>query len=417
MLDELGELLTIDRSTLDGDDAIAFLQRLERIVAHLHAVQAEALVAAASPRRWVDEYLILDPRPDHDEQRTVRIADALREELAAALRWSPATAQARIDRARLLCGSLTATKAALLAGRISPQHAAVIAEAAERVPDGHAELQERVLKVAERTTVARTRQAANRAVLVIDADGAERRRRRARCTRDVFVVDELDGTSMLMARMATDRAHAVMAHVDSAAHALAHEDARGLIGELRSEALESLVLGPARRTGEPLPRSTPRVHLEILVSLETLVGLSEEPAELAGSGPLSADAVAELLADPEVAVTMRRLVVHPSTGHLLDLGRSTYRIPDRLREFIVTRDRVCRFPGCSRRAVRCQIDHAVAWDDGGSTDVGNLGALCVRHHQLKTHGGWRIENSKPDGSCEWLSPQGRRHAEPSRLAS
>ena len=52
--------------------------------------------------------------------------------------------------------------------------------------------------------------------------------------------------------------------------------------------------------------------------------------------------------------------------------------------------------------------------DGGSTSPDNLGALCVRHHQLKTHAGWQITHSRPDGSCEWTSPHGRvyEHAPP-----
>ena len=397
---------------MDADEAITALQELDRELARLHAVQAELLVVAASPERWVDEYLILDPRPGHDEERAIRITDAVREELAVALRWSLATTQARIDSSRLLCGSLTRTKDALSAGTISPQHAAAIVEAAQRVPDHHEELQDRVLKVAERSTVSRTRQAANRAVLTIDPEGAERRRRRARCTRDVFVMDELDGISTLVARMATDRAHAVMTRVDAGAHALGDDGAQGSIGELRSQVFAALVLG-----GHSDAVDSVRAHLDIVVSLDALVGRTDDPAELTGSGSISIDAVQDLLADRGNEVTVRRLIADPRTGHLLDLGRRTYRIPDRLREFIVARDRVCRFPGCGRGAARCQIDHVVAWDDGGSTDVGNLGAVCVRHHQLKTHGGWRIENSKPDGSCEWVSPQGRHYVEPSRLAS
>ncbi len=397
---------------MDADEAITRLQDLERDFARLHARQAELLVAAASPERWVDEYLILDPRPDHDEERCIRISDAVREEIAAALHWSPAAAQVRIDRARLLCGPLRRTKDALASGTISIQHAAVIVEAAERVPEHLEELEERVLAVAERTTVACTRRAANRGVLALDPEGTERRRRSARAFREVWIVDEPDGLSTLTARMATDRAHAVMAYVNGVAHASRTDGALGSIGELRCEALETLVLGD--HNGRPVSL---RAHLDVLVSLDALLGVTDDPAELVGAGPISIGAVRDLLADRDAEVTVRRLITEPQTGNLLDVGRASYRIPDRLRELIVTRDQVCRFPGCNRRAARCQIDHAIAWDDGGSTVVSNLGALCVRHHQLKTHGGWRIEHSKPDGSCEWFSPQGRRYAEPSRAAS
>jgi hypothetical protein len=131
--------------------------------------------------------------------------------------------------------------------------------------------------------------------------------------------------------------------------------------------------------------------------------------ELRGAGQLSSDVVRDLLADPDVAVTIRRLVTDPLTGHLLDYGRKTYEVPQRPREFIIARERTCRFPSCQRRADLGQIDHAIPWDDGGQTNPANLGALCVRHHQLKTFAGWQITESKADGSCVWISPQGRRY--------
>ncbi|MCX6433281.1 MAG: HNH endonuclease signature motif containing protein, partial [Actinobacteria bacterium] len=84
----------------------------------------------------------------------------------------------------------------------------------------------------------------------------------------------------------------------------------------------------------------------------------------------------------------------------------TYRVPDALRAFIEARDRTCRFPGCHRRAGLAQIDHAIPWDRGGATSRENLGALCTRHHQLKTHAGWAITASTFDGSCRWRSPSG-----------
>jgi hypothetical protein len=132
-------------------------------------------------------------------------------------------------------------------------------------------------------------------------------------------------------------------------------------------------------------------------------------AVIAGAGPVGVDVVRELLADPDVAVTMRRLITDPLTGHLLDLGRTRYEVPDRLREYLTIGDLTCRFPGCARKASRCQVDHADPWDDGGGTDRRNLGALCVRHHQLKTHTGWTITSSHPDGSCAWISPHAREY--------
>jgi hypothetical protein len=282
----------------------------------------------------------------------------------------------------------------------------------EAFTHGCRELERRVLPVAKRGTLAATRAAAKRAVLAIDSAGESRRRERAPCTRDVWVRDEVDGISMLFARMATEQAHAVMTVIDATAHATARDDRlevdpAATIGERRVQALAGLVLGgdgAAATGGAPV-----RAHLELVIDLPTFLGLSDGSVELKGAGPVGVDVVRDLLADPDVAVTMRRLITDPLTGRLLDYGRRTYEVPRALREFIVARDRVCRFPGCRRNASLCHLDHVIAWDDGGSTSPSNLGALCVRHHQLKTHGGWDITSSAADGTCVWQSPHGRRY--------
>ena len=431
----LAILLMIDRSRLSGDDAITFLQVHERVTSWWASIQAEALVAAASPERVVDEFTILDPDDARAEERTIRIQDAVREEVSAALRWSPSTTQGRIDTARLLHGPLVTTREALARGEITAGHVNVIVEAARRLPglwstdtgDGqefadHCQaLQQRVLPIARRGTLSMTRQAANRCVLTIDAAGQRRRRELARSTRDVWVVDEPDGLSTLMARMSTEHAHAVKAACDHAARTTvqpAGDSGTGpraavpTIGEARAEALLRFALGAsdspssAPASGEP---GVLRAHLDVIVPLDVLLGESDGPAELLGAGAISAEVIHDLLADPQVALTMRRLLINPASGALIDVGRQTYAVPDRLRTFIVARDRTCRFPGCQRRAASCQIDHAVAWQDGGGTDASNLGALCVRHHQLKTHAGWEIVTSDAAGWCTWLSPQGRRY--------
>jgi len=74
---------------------------------------------------------------------------------------------------------------------------------------------------------------------------------------------------------------------------------------------------------------------------------------------------------------MRRLVTDPVTGHLLDYGRRSYEVPDALRRYLDARDRTCRFPGCNRRAEKRQLDHAIAWDDGGDTNP-QTSARCVK---------------------------------------
>ncbi|MHB1165264.1 MAG: DUF222 domain-containing protein, partial [Candidatus Nanopelagicales bacterium] len=159
--------------------ALAMVALIDRHLARLQAEQATWLVAAASGHPRVEEVLVLDPVSD--AERTVRIADAVREEVAAALRIAPVTAQQRIDTARLLAGPLAGTMAALRAGQVTMGHVNAIAEAASRLdgawePDGPraeaftaacGQLEARVLPVARRGTPGLARAAARRAVLAI----------------------------------------------------------------------------------------------------------------------------------------------------------------------------------------------------------------------------------------------------------
>jgi hypothetical protein len=426
----LSMLVSVDASALSPEDAVTWVQVHERIGSWWASRQVDAVIAAASPMPLVEEFALLVRGTD--EEVLIRVEDAIREEFGAALRLPAATAQHRIDAARLLAGPLADTCLALSLGEITAGHVAVVVEHACRLPGrwmrddtereafthGCRELERRVLPVAKRGTLAATRAAGRRAVLAIDAAGESRRRERARCTRDVWVRDEVDGLSMLFARMATEQAHAVMTVIDATAHATAHArddrlevDPAATIGERRVQALAGLVLGG---DGAAATGGVVRAHLDLVIDLPTFLALADGKGgtglvELRGAGPLPATVLADLLADPHVAVTMRRLVTDPLTGRLLDYGRRTYEVPQALREFIVARDRVCRFPGCRRNAARSQVDHVIAWDDGGSTSPSNLGALCVRHHQLKTLGGWDITSSDVDGSCVWRSPHGRQY--------
>ncbi|MEH0110356.1 DUF222 domain-containing protein [Tersicoccus sp. MR15.9] len=106
---------------------------------------------------------------------------------------------------------------------------------------------------------------------------------------------------------------------------------------------------------------------------------------------------------------------------VLATNGSQYRLPAALRRALAARDGTCRFPGCRRSAARCDVDHVVAWADGGSTEPGNLAHLCRKHHVLKHHSAWTVDVGPPtativgatvprDGRLIWTSPAGRRYA-------
>ena len=142
--------------------------------------------------------------------------------------------------------------------------------------------------------------------------------------------------------------------------------------------------------------------INLTIDLPTLLGLKENPGILGGYGAIPASLARKLAADGK----WRRFITDPITGNLLDFGRDTYAPPQALVDFLMARDRVCRFPGCRQPARIADIDHAEPWDAGGNTSLENMGLLCRRHHRMKTHGNWKLE-SFADGSCRWISPTGQ----------
>ena len=63
---------------------------------------------------------------------------------------------------------------------------------------------------------------------------------------------------------------------------------------------------------------------------------------------------------------------HPLSGTLLNHGRTTYHPRAGLADHVRARDVYCRAPGCRKRAADAELDHVVAWSDGGTTSEQNL---------------------------------------------
>ena len=319
-----------------------------------------------------------------------------------------------------------------------------------------AEFERRILPIAESSTPGRTESQAERLVAVLDAAAQRRRREQARARMGVWAQSEGDGLMSITAVLSSIDAAAVMGAVDAqteSARRLACADTAsriplsppaepGLtIGQQRAEALLTLLgirhaAGNMAGTADDTTRSAegpagfgnatvgalpsqpmPGVEIQVVVDARTLLALEPDAADApawvqVGShapGAVDRDTLLALLADPAVPTTLRRLISDPITGALIDRGAQRYTPNADLIAWLSARDGGCRFPGCTARAYRCDVDHATEFDDGGATILANTGLLCRRHHNRKTHGGWRIEESAADGSCTFIAPDGTRH--------
>lgn len=385
----LAQIAGLDPAGLDPDGRLLLVQALERQARWLAAVSARALAAVSGPA-WLGD----------------RADEWAGDEVAAALQLSPGTGAIRLMQARQLAGPLAATRAALAAGKISALHARALAEATLAQTDEQAgAVQAAVLPAAAGLTLARFRRAIERATIELDPAGAAQRRDEAVAGRRVVDYPEPNGMVTVAAVLPAEGGALVMTALDAGAARYGADDERG-IDARRADVLlgwaAAALDDPTRGRDVPV-----RPSVAVTVDLATLPGLAERPAELAGYGPIPASVARALAADAD----WRRFLTDPITGALLDYGRRTYAPPAALAAFVRARDQVCRFPGCSVPARRCDLDHVLPWDAGGVTAAANLAALCRRHHRAKTSGGWRLA-LHDDANVTWTSPLGRRYQVP-----
>ena len=84
-------------------------------------------------------------------------------------------------------------------------------------------------------------------------------------------------------------------------------------------------------------------------------------------------------------------------GRPLSVGRKTRSVPPALRRALASRDRGCRFPGCTNHRT-VDAHHIQHWANGGATSLDNLVQLCRHHHRLLHEGGYTVTKAAPASS-------------------
>ncbi|MEM9465565.1 MAG: DUF222 domain-containing protein [Actinomycetota bacterium] len=79
-----------------------------------------------------------------------------------------------------------------------------------------------------------------------------------------------------------------------------------------------------------------------------------------------------------------RRLVYTSPSHVLDYGRSVRLFQGALRQAIIHAARRCAADGCEIPASRCEIDHVVEWNAGGTTAASNATPRCRADHRHKS---------------------------------
>ncbi|APA95700.1 HNH endonuclease signature motif containing protein [Nocardia seriolae] len=149
--------------------------------------------------------------------------------------------------------------------------------------------------------------------------------------------------------------------------------------------------------------------VQVGVSAETLAGLRDNPALLAGLGAIDADLARRVARHARFDIITEK-IEKPETGMEL-----RYRPGAEVVRRVRALDGICRAPGCHVPAAVTDLDHQDRFDhtdpeSGGHTTEDNLGARCRRHHRLKTladnnANGWQVIHH-PEREVEWRTPTG-----------
>ncbi|MDQ1217678.1 HNH endonuclease signature motif containing protein [Microbacterium arborescens] len=348
-------------------------------------------------------------------------------EAAGLARRTDRRLQADIDHALTVVDDYPTVFAAWEERRITRDHVDAVVTAGTGLPDEvRGEFEVAAIAVCERDIATRVKPALRSLAERLHERTFTDRHRDAAAGRCVRVSHGADGMSDVTATVPTviavgmlDRLTQMGQSVKDARADGGGADAAGLaadpdtrtMDQLRADILGDLVLGgapvvdPTYGTDRAGGLGAIRARVQVAVTAETLMGRDENPAEAVGGALIDADTARELAGQVS---EWDRLFIDPVTRTPVEID--TYRPTASMKKLLMVRDQHCRFPGCRRAAIRCELDHTIDHALGGHTHIFNLAHLCQRHHSMKQFTKWEVRQVG-GGVLEWTSPLGRVYRE------
>ncbi len=246
--------------------------------------------------------------------------------------------------------------------------------------------------------------AVDQVVAKVDRDAV---RRAAKAANDRFIDVDADesGMAWVTGGVFATTGRALDRRLDELASTVCDADPRTR-AQRRADALGALAAGTERlvcgcgSTGcDAATPAASNVVIHVVAEQSSVDGTGTTPGVLPGvDGLISAELVAELAQSARLQ-PLSWPAADPEPG---------YTPSAKLADFVRCRDLTCRAPGCDHPAMECDLDHTVAYSDGGRTHPSNLKCLCRKHHLLKTFWGWR-DKQLPDGTVIWVLPDGQTY--------
>ncbi|WP_163163142.1 HNH endonuclease signature motif containing protein [Arthrobacter sp. Alg241-R88] len=248
-------------------------------------------------------------------------------------------------------------------------------------------------------------------------ESLEKRHAKSVADRRVEFWPDNDGMGWIAACLPADQASAIWDRLIAISREMQGPDEPRTLTQLRADNFASGLLNsgaginagnsPGGGEGTAPGPSSVRAQVLVTVPVFSLLGLTDEPAMLDGSGPIPASMARNLVANG--AGSFYRALVDPRDGAPLEIGRTSYRLTKAMRNWLLLRDGKCPFPGCSNNSLDNEADHLLAWHQGGTTGISNLGQPCPKHHKLRHTGGWKPTPATKNEPPGWISPTGRHY--------
>jgi hypothetical protein len=357
-------------------------------------------------------------------------------ETACLTRTAERTIDQQLDEARFLHSHAPATFDALSRGEISYRHATTLLDQIRTIPDeDQAAFEEQVLPVAKSQPAGRFKDRARRLREKLHPESIVTRTTDALAKRRTWWEPDHDGMGWLhwygtaeQTKAACDRISNMAASLKKLGDPTPDGDATAdgtdpgaafgvtpvgadtvpvpaptrTLDQLRADVTAALLLDGITPTGLGAGiRGTVMITVPVL----TLLGVDDEPATLEGYGPISPEAARRIVGE---ASSFTRVLTHPESGVILSVDKKPEKITKGMRKALRMRDETCRFPGCSRPAVKSDIDHTQDRQYDGATELENLAHLCEGHHRLKHLSQWAVMQ-EPGGVLVWTSPGKRTY--------
>ena len=394
-------LSSIDVAKVSGFDQIVVLKAHDRMASHYGAARYRDIAAV------VNNYATVEGCSDVDA------GDAAAAEIRGALRLTRRTADIEVLFARDLETRLPRLASMLASGVIDVRRSKTIERSTMHLSDTTAQaVLDAVAQDAPDLTTGQLAARIRRLCIEVDPDDAKDRYTAAYTERRIVTQLTDAGTVNLMGYdLAPDHVAVIMNRVNQIAKKLhgTNSETRTM-DQLRADICLDLLNGITPTTEAPANSGV----IDLVVDIDTLAGLNNEPGELGGYGPVIAD-IARQIADNHRNAQWRISARHPQTGDHIHIGTTSQRPTPTQRRRIETRNRTCVFPGCRIPATICDLDHTTAIQNRGETCDCNLAPLCRHDHSIKHKHGWTYQQL-PDGRHQWLTPHGHTYTTPTKQA-